>query len=197
MPIGTKYAPIPIKRLTLAKTKERQDKSLCYKCDKQFVSGHRRKRWMWLVLDADTNEPMDDTPDNTKSLKYQCISSLNIPLHKTLRANGCIKRQHVVILTDSGRAHNFVDLSMAKQNGCCMKSSQPFKGMVANGGKLPCCGKCPNSHLTMQGYLSHTDMHILPLGGCNVVLGDQWLRTLGPILWDFVELKRQFSKGRH
>lgn len=84
MPTGTKYAPIPIKRPTLARTKERGNKRLCYKCDKQFVPGHRCKCWMSLLLDADTNEPMDDTPDDTESLKYQCISSLNIPLHKTI-----------------------------------------------------------------------------------------------------------------
>ena len=32
----------------------------------------------------------------------------------------------------------------------------------------------------------------MPLGGCDVILGTQWLRTLGPILWDFVELWMHF-----
>ena len=32
------------------------------------------------------------------------------------------------------------------------------------------------------------DMFFIPFGRCNVVLGMQWLRTLGPILWGFVEL---------
>ena len=36
-------------------------------------------------------------------------------------------------------------------------------------------------------------MFSLPLGRCDVVLGAQWLRTLGPILWDFAELWMQFS----
>ena len=36
-------------------------------------------------------------------------------------------------------------------------------------------------------------MFSLPLGRCDVVLGTQWLRTLGPILWDFAELWMQFS----
>ena len=36
-------------------------------------------------------------------------------------------------------------------------------------------------------------MFSFPLGGCDVVLGAQWLRTLGPILWEFAELWMQFS----
>ena len=65
--------------------------------------------------------------------------------------------------------------------------------MIANGGTLPCKGKCLNVHISMGDYNLCSDMFSLPLGGCDVVLGAQWLRTLGPILWDFVEIWMQFS----
>ena len=40
-------------------------------------------------------------------------------------------------------------------------------------------------------------MFSLPLGGCDVVLGTQWLCTHGLILWDFLEIWMQFSvKGK-
>jgi hypothetical protein len=32
------------------------------------------------------------------------------------------------------------------------------------------------------------DLYILPLAGCGMILGIRWLRTLGPILWDFLNL---------
>lgn len=32
------------------------------------------------------------------------------------------------------------------------------------------------------------------MGGCNAVLGVQWLRTLGPVLWDFDKLYMKFMK---
>lgn len=35
---------------------------------------------------------------------------------------------------------------------------------------------------------------MLPLDGCDMVLGAQWLRTLGHILWDFSNLKMEFAK---
>jgi hypothetical protein len=32
------------------------------------------------------------------------------------------------------------------------------------------------------------DFYIIPLDGYDVVLGCEWLRTLGPIVWDFTKL---------
>ena len=49
----------------------------------------------------------------------------------------------------------------------------------------------------MGDYNLRFDMFSLTLGGCDVVLGAQWLRTLGPILWDFAELWMQFSPNGH
>lgn len=38
------------------------------------------------------------------------------------------------------------------------------------------------------------DLYVISLGRCYVVLGVQWLRTLGSILWDFDKLYMQFTK---
>lgn len=49
----------------------------------------------------------------------------------------------------------------------------------------------------MDEYQLQSDMYILPLGGCDVVLGAQWLMILGPNLWDFHEFWMQFIVGGH
>lgn len=38
-----------------------------------------------------------------------------------------------------------------------------------------------------------TDVLLIDLGGCDMVLGVQWLTTLGPIYWDFKELLMKFD----
>jgi len=34
----------------------------------------------------------------------------------------------------------------------------------------------------MQGNIYHIYFYVLTLGGCDIVLGVQWVNTLGPIL---------------
>ena len=46
-----------------------------------------------------------------------------------------------------------------------------------------------------QGVLQCTDFLVLKLRGCDLVLGVQWMRDLGPITWDFSKLTMQFSMG--
>ncbi|KAB2599988.1 hypothetical protein D8674_010259 [Pyrus ussuriensis x Pyrus communis] len=43
-------------------------------------------------------------------------------------------------------------------------------------------------------YHCHTDLFALPLGGCDLVLGAQWLSTVSPILCDFQLLTMEFQQ---
>lgn len=65
--------------------------------------------------------------------------------------------------------------------------------MVANGDKLTSIGYCKEVTLSIQGVPVFTDLYLLKLEGCEVVLGAHWLRTLGPVLWDFSNLWMQFT----
>ncbi|CAA7040954.1 unnamed protein product [Microthlaspi erraticum] len=49
----------------------------------------------------------------------------------------------------------------------------------------------PIGHKTVPRLLTE----FIPLGGCDIVLGVQWLATLGPITWDFQKLEMGFKYG--
>ena len=93
---------------------------------------------------------------------------------------------------DSGSTHNFIDPWVAKSIDCCIHPTNNFEVMVGNGGKIACKGTCHNVKLSMGHYTLKSDMYALPLGGCDIVLGVQWLRTLGTMQWNFVELCMTF-----
>lgn len=41
------------------------------------------------------------------------------------------------------------------------------------------------------------DLYAIPLHGFDIVLGCEWLRTLGPILWDLTKLSMTFWRHDH
>jgi hypothetical protein len=63
---------------------------------------------------------------------------------------------------------------------------------VANGERLPCSGICSFLSITIKGEAFNIDLYIIVLERHDVVLGCSWLRTLGPIIWDFEHLSMAF-----
>jgi hypothetical protein len=65
--------------------------------------------------------------------------------------------------------------------------------MIANGGTINCSGKFHKINLTMGEYVMNSPMISIPMGGVDVVLGVQWLQSLGTMDFNFQELFMKFS----
>jgi hypothetical protein len=52
-------------------------------------------------------------------------------------------------------------------------------------GSMKCGERCENVHLQIGDYHLKSHMFAIDMGGCDIMLGAEWLRTLGPILMDF------------
>ena len=65
--------------------------------------------------------------------------------------------------------------------------------MIVNGGSMKCGGRCENFRLQIGHYQLKSHMFSIDMGGCDIVLGVEWLQILGPILMDFKELTMQFQ----
>ena len=68
--------------------------------------------------------------------------------------------------------------------------------MVANGGTINFSRKCNNIKLTMGEYVFNSPMLSIPMGGVDVVLGVQWIQSLGTIDFNLQELILKFFLGR-
>jgi hypothetical protein len=68
---------------------------------------------------------------------------------------------------------------------------------VANGERIACPGVLPQALISIEGVPLCVDLYIMPLAGFDLVLGTQWIATLGPIVWDIANRTMQFQlQGR-
>ena len=101
------------------------------------------------------------------------------------------------MLIDSGSTHNFIHYKVAKELNCFLYPAPKCQVMVANGGTINCSGKCHNIKLNMGEYVSNSPMLSIPMGGVDVVLGVQWLQSLGMVTFNFQELfLKKNSEGK-
>lgn len=110
-----------------------------------------------------------------------------------MREVGIVKAREIIILIDSGSTHNFIDPRVAKISGVVVEQTPDLTVTVADGTRLCSKGVCRAFVWQMQWETFKTDVRVLTIGGCDMVLGVQWLSTLGPIMWDFKNFKMQFQ----
>ena len=89
---------------------------------------------------------------------------------------------------DSGNTHNYIHHHISREVNCYIHVVNNFQNMIANGGSIKCGGHCENVRLQIGQYHLKSHMFAIDMGGCDIVLGVEWLRTLGPILMDFKDL---------
>jgi hypothetical protein len=68
---------------------------------------------------------------------------------------------------------------------------------VANGERIAYAGLCPAVPFLIDTERFTIDLYIIALEDYEMVLGCQWLCTLGPILWDFDRLSMAFWHSDH
>ena len=131
--------------------------------------------------------------DANPQISVHAINGLGTNGYRTMRVTVFVRKRPLHILVDSGSTHNFLDVNVAKKLGCKLEKVGPMRVDVANGSSLSCVAECKGLAWTLQGTKFITDVLILPLGNCDMVLGVQWLETLGEIKWDFKELRMEFQ----
>jgi hypothetical protein len=66
---------------------------------------------------------------------------------------------------------------------------------VANGDKIDCHGLANSLRLCVGPDIFTMDSYAIPLDSFDIILGVQFLRTLGPILWDLANMNMAFWKN--
>ncbi|XP_043700319.1 uncharacterized protein LOC122651046 [Telopea speciosissima] len=210
-PMALPPAPsrFPIKRLSSAEMQQRRDKGLCYNCDERFTIGHRCKNRMLFLLEPDDGPPsvvptedfvsieIHDTasPDVEPSpeLSYHSLIGSNNP--STLRFTGYLAGSPIQILVDGGSTHNFIQSRVARHLNLPIEAAPRINVMVGSGNRLQCEGMIKHLQVSVPPRSFVIDTYVLPLFGADLVLGVQWLATLGPVVFDYSVPALEFHVG--
>ncbi|GKD75951.1 putative mitochondrial protein [Tanacetum coccineum] len=100
------------------------------------------------------------------------LHSLNgVESFQTMRVTRHVGKQSLHILIDTGSTHIFLDIDKAKKWGCTFSSTCPLKVDIPVGAQLTSRNLCKKFSWKMHGEEFVVDAMVLPLGGCDMVLG--------------------------
>ncbi|XP_019420680.1 PREDICTED: uncharacterized protein LOC109330865 [Lupinus angustifolius] len=193
--------------LTPAYMNDRRAKGLCYFCDETYTPEHSltHKKLQVHLLEVDELEDEEVELGGGQKAVIKSSEEPHISVNaltrvanfRTMRVTGRYNKKPLHIQIDSGSTRNFLDRQVAERIGCRIEELQPILVPVADGTKVPISSVVRNFSWTLQQSTFTSYVMLLPLGCCDVVLGIEWLITLGDITWNFNKLTMEFClQGR-
>jgi hypothetical protein len=184
----------PFKKLTPGEMAERRKLGLYYNCDEQYVRGHRCPRLFYLeVADFEEDTAIEEVAEEPEPV-ISLHALTGIRSEDTMQIQVKMKDRLLTALLDTGSTHNFVNLNTALSLQLEVCSSRG-RVAVANGDKIDCHGLANSLRLCVGPDIFTMDAYAIPLDSFDIILGVQFLRTLGPILWDLANMSMTFWKN--
>lgn len=187
---------IPDDRVT-ALRRFRRAKGLCEKCAEKWSYGHKcgaaaqlnAMEEVWkLCVDEECPSPVEEPIEVQSEQLFMSISQSawsGSTHHQTLKFQGCIQQQSLLILLDSGSSHTFLSDKLLPVLQGVQPVSRAFQVQVANGSVVSCQHQLLRASWTIQGCEFVSDMIFLPLPCYDMVLGMDWLASFSPMRVDW------------
>jgi hypothetical protein len=189
--------------ITRAQREDRIKKGLCFNCNEKWSKDHQCKKFHVYQVrdesgdeassstDSEEGEANENEDDSTHGISYHALSGAPSP--QSMRIRGKVGTHDLDVLIDTGSTHNFIRESLVLALGCKFKEHPAFDVMVGDGSHLKCREVCSDVPLRLQESGFEVDLYVIPMKGADVVLGMQWLKGLGQVVWDFSSMEMQFQ----
>jgi hypothetical protein len=188
--------------------RELRRKQLCFTCKEPWnpshkCMGHGQVHYIEVTSDneeeedydqlqnmeAETTETVEEEVtglDSTAEGKAILASISGVPKFNAFRMRGVFQGHKVSVLIDGGASHNFIDSTLLRRRHIPTMEFEGFKVEVAGGSTMPCDRYIPGMKLTLGRHELIQDVYVMDLLDTNIILGVQWLSTLGPVIAQFV-----------
>jgi len=145
-------------------------------------------------MDTSTEQPLVVHDGNNRP--HASVSAvIGVADYTTMKVRDTHAKRVIFVLLDTGSTHNFMDPKTAELLGVKLSSAGCSTVYVADGSQLGVRSKVDKFKWEFHGSNFQADFMVIPLGNCDVVLGVQWLVTLGDITWNLQKLEMSFVAG--
>jgi hypothetical protein len=131
----------------------------------------------------------------TPEILLHALTGIRSPRFRTIHIGVTLGSIRLEALLDSGSTHNFINEGMARHLGLKIRQQHGMFITVGNGDRINCPGLYPDLPLLIGSEDFMVYCYAMPLDGHNIILGVQFLSTLGLTLWDFAEQTLCFCAG--
>lgn len=191
------------RRWSSLEQRERRAKGLWFHCDEAYSSTHVCKKPVMAILDCPSSiEPPTEPPDSAKDVEDPSHEPPPIyPFHKIttttigeiMHFHGTINNLPINIFIDCGSVMNFLNPSIAYKLNLPISKPTSLQFSTASGQPISPSRLTSDVTVTIQGYEFTGSFLLLPVTGCDLLLGAQWLNTFGFIGWRFAEKVVMFT----
>jgi hypothetical protein len=187
----------------------RRAKGLCMKCGEAYSPQHRcpkqiqlhvLEEWLDVMDSSDTDSDSTDKgagdgAEEVLALSFAAVEGVHGK--KTMRLQGLIQNQEVLILVDSGSSSTFIRADLVEQLGLLTTKTLPATVTIADGGQMQCDRKVEGLQWWSQGHTFVSDAKVLPVKCYDLILGADWLEHHSPMWVHWKKRKMRFThKGR-
>jgi hypothetical protein len=102
-----------------------------------------------------------------------------MPICDSMQVQASLGATTLVTLLDTGSTHNFITEDAARRTGLPIQPRPRLTATVANDERVTCPGVIRRAPVIIKGETFVIDLFVMSLAGYDLVLGTQWMVTLG------------------
>lgn len=180
----------------------------CYTCDEKWSKAHvcrNRELHVMVVLQDNILEAGEDEFHDTVGDVNEIVAEvMELSLYsffgrsspKTTKMWGSIGKTKVLVMIDSGATHNFISPTTVMNAQLHQENLGEMKIKVGTCIIVSGSSVCRKVPLTVQSVDLTNDFIVLEPGSVDIILGVQWLRTIGKCEVDWEEqILSYWAKG--
>jgi len=135
-----------------------------------------------------------DAPTDQEALVFSLWAVAGMPICDSMQVRVSVGAASFTVFLDTGSTHNFIAEAAAARIGLAVHPSPHPTATVASGERIACPGVLRQAPIAIDGEDFCVNLYVMPLAGYDVVLGTQWMVTLGKMVWDFATRTVAFTR---